>query len=212
MATDKFLNLEGLEQVAEYVNKKLRVVTTIPANPEDKDIILYKGTTLENFIQGSIYMYEVGLDYYSWSDGTNTYYTLSETPEVGDAVYESAGDDPSGSFITAYDATNDEVTIDGTVYARNSAGDVNTSKWVLQDTSIILNGLKKTGDEANFYAPTMPGTEGQILVSKGLGRAPEWEQYTGYCPTIIDDTVYFTYGTIPDVDNSTVIFDLNNGN
>ena len=39
MAADKYLNLEGLERVAGYV---LKVVTSIPVNPNNEDIVLYK--------------------------------------------------------------------------------------------------------------------------------------------------------------------------
>jgi len=207
MASDKYLSLDGLEHVADYVNKKLRVVTSIPANPEDKDIVLYKGTTSGGFLQGSVYMYLVE-NYFAWTDGTNTYYTLSDTPVAGDTVYEDTSGTVSSHTVSAYDVGNDEITVDGIAYARNNAGDVDTSRWELQDTSIILNGSQKTGDEANFYAPTASGTEGQVLMSQGAGQAPTWTKYAGYCPTIIDDTMYFIYGEQPDVSGSTVTFTL----
>ena len=208
MAIDKYLNLAGTEHLADYIKKRLQVVTTIPANPEDEDIVLYKGATTVDFLQGSVYMYKEGIDYYAWSDGTDIYYTLSETPTAGDATYEDTSGTASSYTVDAYDAINDEVTINSLIYARDTAGDVNTSKWVLQDTSIILNGIDKTGNEASFYAPTASGTEGQVLVSNGENADPSWASFTGYCPTIIDQTLYFTYGTMPEVENTSIIFNL----
>jgi len=205
---DKYLNLIGTEHLADYIKKRLQVVTSIPADPEDEDIILYKGATSGGFLQGSVYMYEEGVDYYAWSDGTDTYYTLSETPAAGDAVYEDTSGTASSFTVDAYDTINDEVTINSIVYARDTAGDVNTSEWVLQDTSIILNGLNKTGNEADFYAPTASGTEGQVLVSNGENAEPTWASFTGYCPTIVDQTLYFTYGTMPKVEDTAIIFNL----
>lgn len=205
MAADKYLNLEGLERVAGYV---LKVVTSIPVNPNNEDIVLYKGATSGDFIQGCIYMYEEGIDYYAWSDGTDTYYTLSTTPAVGDDVYQDTEGTLSTYTVSFYDPINDEITVNSIVYPRTSAGDVNTSKWVLQDTSVILNGSDKTGDEANFYAPETSGDKGQMLVSNGDSKAPTWASFSGYCPQIVDNQLCFYYGIIPDVENTAIIFDL----
>ena len=208
MALDKYLNLTSLEELVKFIKNRLEVVSTIPANPSDGDIILYKGTTSGGYIQGCTYLYKEGIDYYAWTDGTDTYYTLSETPAAGDAVYEDTSGTVSSYTISAYDATNDEVTINSIVYSRNSAGDVNTSKWELQDTSIVLNGTDKTGDEANFYAPTASGTAGQVVVSNGPNATPSWASFTGYAPQAVDNTLVFYYGAIPDVDDDTLVLDL----
>ena len=210
MATDKYLNLVGLEQVASKVNQKLRTVTAMPAAPEENDIVLYNGATTAKYKQGSIYLYTIVKTYYGWSDLTDTYFTLTDTPEVGDTVYSDVLGTDSGYTIEAYDSLNDQVTINSTVYDRDNSNDTDILDWVCKTggTSVILNGEDKTGDEANFYAPTTAGTEGQALFSSGEGQAPFWASFTGYSPTFVDDELVFTYGVVPVVDNTSLVFNV----
>ena len=210
MAKYKYLNLQGLTEVAEKVNQKLRTVTEMPLNPIANDIILYKGATSGNFIQGCTYMYDINEVYYKWSDLSNEYYTKTDTPEEGDIVYSDTEGTLSGYTIEAYDDTNNQVTINNLVYDRDSTGDVGVYDWILQDTSVILNGENKTGDEANFYAPKTAGTTGQVLVSNGdeSDTSPSWASFTGYCPMVIDDNLCFIYGIIPEVEDTSIIFDF----
>lgn len=44
-------------------------------------------------------------------------------------------------------------------------------------TAVTLNGTNKSSSIASFYAPTGPGTSGQILVSKGKNTAPAWSSW-----------------------------------
>ena len=146
MAVDKYLNLAGLEEVADKVNEKLKKVSTMPASPSDGDMVLYVGVTTSDYINGIIYAY----------DGAQ-------------------------------------------------------SKWVSKGgTSVILNGADKTGDEADFYAPTASGNEGQVLISQGVDEAPTWGSFSGYAPQFIDDSLCFYYGILPEVENTSLIFDLDN--
>ncbi len=166
MATDKYLNLDGLEKVASKVNQKLRTVTTIPANPEKNDIVLYKGSTTNDFIKGRVYLYDKVGTYFTWINGSVAYFTRAEEPQIGDTVYSDTTGTDSGFTIEAYDNVNHQITVDSLLFTRNNAGDTDILDWVLQDTSIILNGTDKTGDEANFYAPTTAREVGQVLFSK----------------------------------------------
>jgi hypothetical protein len=205
---DKYLNLQGLTEVAEKVNKKLRIVTTMPASPELNDIVVYNGASTASYKQGCTYLYTTVETYYEWSDLSDTYYTKAETPEVGDVVYSDTSGTDSGYTIEAFDDVNNQVTINSLTYDRNSTGDTPINDWVSKGgTSVILNGKDKTGEEASFYAAPQSGNEGQVLISKGENEDPEWASYTGYCPTVIDDYLYFNYGVIPSVENTSIIFD-----
>jgi len=209
MATDKYLNLVGLEEVASKVNQKLRTVTVMPAAPEKNDVVLYNGATSASYKQGSIYLYTKVDEYYAWSDLSDTYYTKAESPEIGDTVYSDTQGTDSGYTIEAFDSLNNQVTLNSTVYDRDTTGDTEILDWVCKSgTSIILNGTDKTGEEANFYAPTEPGTEGQALFSNGEGVAPSWGSLSGYSPSFVDDTLVFAYGVLPEVDNTSLIFNL----
>lgn len=209
MATDKFLNQEGLAEVANYVNKKLRTVTEMPVTPTLDDIVLYNGATTADYKQGSIYSYTIKETYYKWSDLSDTYYTKAAVPTIGDTAYSDTEGTDSGYTIEAYDETNNQVTINSSVYDRDATGDTSVNGWVAKsNTSVILNGEDKTGDEANFYAPILPGTEGQVLISKGENTAPDWASFTGYAPTVVGQDLCFIYGLTPEVENTSLIFEL----
>ena len=62
MATDKYLNLDGLEHVADYIKERLKVVDVLPENATTGDIILYNGeyedhSPYEQLMPGCIYRY-----------------------------------------------------------------------------------------------------------------------------------------------------------
>lgn len=211
MAKKKYLNQEGLAEVASFVNEKLKKVTTMPASPSVNDIVLYNGATTASYRQGGIYLYQTVDTYYGWSDLTDTYYTLDQAPAVGDTVYSDATGTDSGYIITAYDATNNQVTINSLVYDRDSTGDTDAYDWVYKGgTSVILNGENKVEDEANFYAPTEAGTTGQFLMSKGDKTEPVWASFSlnGYAPSFLETSLLFTYGLLPEVEDNSLIFDL----
>ena len=209
MATDKFLNQEGLAEVASFVNKKLRTVTEMPVAPTLEDIVLYNGATTADYKQGSIYLYTVKEIYYKWSDLSDTYYTKAAVPTIGDTAYSDTEGTDSGYTIEAYDEVNNQVTINSLTYDRDTTGDTPVNGWIAKsNTSVILNGEDKTGDEANFYAPTAAGTEGNVLVSNGENTPPSWASFTGYAPTVVGQDLCFIYGLIPEVENTSLIFEL----
>ena len=164
---DKFLNLEGLAKVAEKVNSKLRVVTTMPTSPEIDDIVKYNGATTAKYQQGSTYLYKQVGGYYKWTDSTDNYYTLAAAPAIGDTVYSDTSGTDSGYKVDAYDSVNDQVTINSLIYDRDSTGDTPICDWV-----------------------------------------PCSSTTSGYAPSFLDDSLVFTYGILPEVDNNALIFDL----
>ena len=209
MATDKYLNLQGLTEVAEKVNKKLRIVTAMPSTPEHNDVVLYNGATSGSYSQGCIYRYELVKTYYAWDDGTDTYFTAAAAPQIGDTVYSDAAGTDSGYTVTAYDNVNDEVTINDSVYNRDTTQDTEVYSWQLKNTSVTLNGAKT--EEADFYAPVNSGTAGQVLMSNGESNAPSWGSISGYSPSILETSLVFTYGVLPGVEDNALVFDLDGG-
>ena len=57
MAEKKYLNYEGLQDVAGHVNTRLKTVTSIPVSADNGAIRLYVGTTTDTYIRGHIYQY-----------------------------------------------------------------------------------------------------------------------------------------------------------
>lgn len=55
MADKKYLNEEGLAEVAVHINRRLKVVSVMPVSASDGAVRLYTGTTDTNFISGHIY-------------------------------------------------------------------------------------------------------------------------------------------------------------
>lgn len=208
MATDKYLNLQGLAEVANKVNQKLKTVTTMPLNPQVNDTVLYKGATTEDYTQGSIYVYRLKNTYYAWKNLTDIYYTLSATPEEGDVVYSDATGTESGYPVEEYDDTNNQILVNNVIYNRDTVDDTDFYSWQSTNTSIVLNGEDKTGEVAEFYAPTSSGQEGQLLQSQGADKAPIWTPFNGYSPSFVEDSLIFVYGVIPEVDDTTLIFNL----
>ena len=204
-----YLDLNGLGRVAEKVNTKLNKVTSMPISPNLNDIVLYNGPTTQDYIQGDIYLYTIVTTYYQWTDLTNTYYTKSATPEVGDIVYSDTIGTDSGYTVENYDSTNNQIQINDLVYDRNSSGDTNINGWISKGggISVILNG-DRSENEANFYAPLTSGTAGQALISNGSDRAPSWVNSAGYNPSFIDDSLYFGVGSIPEVEGTSLILNI----
>jgi hypothetical protein len=189
---DKYLNLQGLAEVAEYVNGKLRIVTSMPATPELDDIVLYNGASTADYKQGGIYSYKTIETYYAWSDTSDTYYTKSETPEAGDTVYSDTEGTDSGYTITSFDVINNQVTFNSLTYDRDSTEDTPVNALVSKGgTSVILNGTDKTGEVIDIYAPEAPGQTGQVLVSNGRDMTPSWATFAGYAPQFVDNSLYF---------------------
>jgi len=167
MATDKYLNLEGLEEVASKVNLKLRTVLTMPASPEKDDIVLYKGVTTNNYIRGNIYMYEIVETYYKWTDGSVDYYTLAESPATGDTVYSDTSGTDSGFTVDNFDSINNEITISGNVYGRDEAGDTDILNWILKNTFVkgYYNEANDKFYEEDTYTTEISGHNGLFYVT-----------------------------------------------
>lgn len=57
MAEKKYLDYNGLQDVAGHVNTRLKTVTSIPVSADNGAVRLYVGTTTDTYIRGHIYQY-----------------------------------------------------------------------------------------------------------------------------------------------------------
>jgi hypothetical protein len=80
MAVKKYLDKTGVEHIADYVNRKLTVVSSMPSSPVDGQTVLYIGETTETFIQGGIYSY----------DDTSSKWVLISSVDVDLTNYETS--------------------------------------------------------------------------------------------------------------------------
>ena len=216
---NQFLDKEGLIKVSDYVNQKLKIVSLMPTDAEVDDMVAYNGVLTEKYKPGNVYIYALLATYYGWTytdtvTGTKTtYYTESPTPKVGDTVYvDNEGKIPFTSTINVYDAVNNTITLEdiADIYTRDEDLDNPIYDWINRSgsTSIILNGEDKSGTEANFYAPGEPEKSGEIVVSNGPNQVPTWSPYAGYCPVVVEDNLVFFSGILPDVEDTSMIFDI----
>jgi len=84
----QFLNEEGLQSVADNVNKRLKTVETMPVNPKSEQVVLYTGATSGDFVQGHIYEYNSETYYcYIAEDGGYYYHFYIKEIEAGATVY-----------------------------------------------------------------------------------------------------------------------------
>lgn len=67
-STKKYLDYDGLSNVADKIKERLQKVTTMPASPSNGDAVLYIGTTTENYTRGLVYIYNSSTE--SWEHST----------------------------------------------------------------------------------------------------------------------------------------------
>lgn len=78
-----------------------------------------------------LYRYDLGVEYYAWSDGAGTptiIYTLSETPNAGDATYIAVGTIGIDT-VTSYSSINDEIVVNSITYTRDTTSDASTASF-----------------------------------------------------------------------------------
>ena len=96
----QFLDKDGLQVVANSVNKKLSVVTQMPGNPSAGTIVLYNGDALGSpYLKGHMYQFQPNdfdVPYYCYENegGGNYSYVKDFPPTTSSKVYYSEGDNP----------------------------------------------------------------------------------------------------------------------
>lgn len=173
MAVDKYLNKNGLSHVADYVNRKLTVVSSMPSSPSDQQTVLYIGTTTEDYVQGGIYLYDdtasewifisavdVNLYETSWTGTQNEWNALSSdeqakyeivnftddfVPTGGAGVV--AGYYYNGKFYEESTHTTEITGLEGFIYI-----DLTEQKLYLYDgTEFVVNSGEGGGVIEGYY-------------------------------------------------------------
>ena len=102
MANIKYAGEEAVRRIADYVNKKLPFVSSMPVSPETDEIVLYVGNTTASYIQGGLYKY-VGI-VTKYEDITESLAPDADPKAL--SLYEEDVTDPSG-----YKLTNDTTVV-----------------------------------------------------------------------------------------------------
>jgi hypothetical protein len=113
--------------------------------------------------------------------GTNNGFPTS--CEVGDTYKVSGNSRSSSSYIAGEPVSSGDMVI---CIKAGSGNNLNDAQYwaIVQDNvehliTYTLNGTAfklyaQTGTDITLFAPTSAGTNGQVLISKGAGNAPDW--------------------------------------
>lgn len=151
MDKERYLDLLGLANIANYVNKKLRIVTEMPSPTSPNDIVLYKGDTSADYICGCIYLSEETGKYFAWTDFNNIYYTKSLQPKVGDIAYSDTQGTESGYTVEEYDNENLVITINSVAYERIQTEDERIYNWIIKSGIEYIKFGYLNSEDAFFY-------------------------------------------------------------
>ena len=80
----QYLDKDGLQVVANKVNEKLKMVSSMPQNADNGSVLIYTGENSNKYKNGHIYKYGLsGETYYAWTVDEWILYTKIEsgTPE-----------------------------------------------------------------------------------------------------------------------------------
>lgn len=182
----QFLNEEGLQSVADNINKRLKTVETMPVNPKDKQIVLYVGESGMVYTQGCIYQFDENED--EWFDITSSgtvdqsFNPLSSNAQSGVAVNEAKAvlfnklfKTDTWESITWQGFTNiigDDVWTDGdNVYYSNDSEQYvfnkSTNVWESKTwngcSEFLGNAIWKVGNNIYLSNPTQSGEENYVL-------------------------------------------------
>ena len=128
--SDKYLNETGLQRVADKVNTRLKTVSVMPSAAKEDATRLYIGASTAEFTKGHTYQAH-NTDYFAWQYGTEPdpiviCFTESETPEIGDNVYNNSFE-VLGTITSVGTGT---IEYDGNTFDRNTEEDIVKLTWV----------------------------------------------------------------------------------
>ena len=126
MAEKKYLNLEGLQDVANHVNTRLKTVTTIPVSADNGAVRLYVGETTSTYTKGHIYQYNS---------------TDSEWVDITGSADYTAGN--------GIDITDNEISVETNIFTGTTA-EWNTLSLVEKQAYDICN-ITDDVSENNYY-------------------------------------------------------------
>ncbi len=133
MAVKKYLDLNGLDTVAGHVNSRLKTVTTMPITASNKSVRLYIGEDTADYIKGHTYEAST-TGYFAWRYESapgifSVYYTLSDTPQVGDNVYSYLNDEFEVADTILAIGTQ-SITFANHTFIRYITGDIIATIWI----------------------------------------------------------------------------------
>ena len=97
----RYLDEDGLQIVADKVNKKIGTVTEIPQNPSDGQVIVYVGETDNYWIKGHVYKFDA-------AKTVNLTVQTSDTETTGYILYTKVSNMPVTSEGWIFKSTDDE--------------------------------------------------------------------------------------------------------
>ena len=112
----KYLDEEGLQIVANNVNKRLKIVAEMPLAAESDSVVMYVGETTSDFTKGHIYQ---AFNLYDWLNYPRYHiYTDSPEPQVGDLTYDVNGEIVEGQTVSAVESDYSAITVASMTFTR----------------------------------------------------------------------------------------------
>jgi len=159
----QYLDRDGLQVVANKINKKISTVTEMPGSVSNGTVVLYKGEDTEQYSWGHIYE-SFNTMLYAWKDSEDyVIYTDTETPENGSVLYATSNGQAATSenqpklvsfSVASYDSANSTITdTDNYTYTRESSLDFDSIYW--DDITAAVSGIKPTD---SIPVEAKPGT------------------------------------------------------
>lgn len=150
--TDK-PTINGKPLTGDLDLESIEEVSSLPVGINISQLKLYK-------YNGTLY----------WFNGTQWLNVFTESVSTTNAVTQNDTNPiSSGGVYNAIGSRGSEIQ---PIYAVD--GQLTTGSTYAGGTAVTLNGTSKGASTAEFYAPTTPGTSGQVLTSNGSG-APIWK-------------------------------------
>ena len=162
MAEKKYLDDVGLDEVAQHVNRRLKVVDVMPVSANNGAVRLYSGADDDPFLQGHIYKYENN----AWVDITGTaeatevivnVETLPTGEDIEDVFYRVT----STGKLYKGDSTNQTTTLVTPDFDSNDF-DVDNNTVALSAAQRIFTG---TQTEWEALSTAVKKTYGQVNIT-----------------------------------------------
>ena len=151
MAIVKYVGEEAVSRIADYVNAKLTIVSSMPESPDTDAIILYVGANNDPYLQGGIYKFD-GTDWIFLGRTVDSLQDIfdieADQQVVGDNSLEFIDGDASidlsdGAARTAFEDSSNlkefNVDYDGIEMSNTPVGGSKTIDFKIDRTSVDMN-------------------------------------------------------------------------
>ena len=166
--SNKLATAADVEEAME--NAGLKTVETIPASPEDGEVVLFVGTTTEDYQKGGIYQY---------SSSTATW-TLISTADIDvDNALDASSENPVQNKVikSALDEKQSNVFV-GTTAAWNALSATDKAKYNLVSLTDDTHAVERmTSYVGMIIESTVLDTMAKVIEIYG---GTTWIQHTGY--------------------------------